>query len=233
MKSRIAIFCDFDGTISRRDIGDLFFRDFGSVPVEDAFAERLAGAISGREALVEGCRNVRFDRARFLEWLRRFEIDPYFQDFIDFSQDREFELVVVSDGLDLYIREFLARNGIARLPLYANGARVEGTALVPSFPFFNRLDCTECGNCKTSHLRRKQVEGYFTVYVGDGRSDRCPCESAHMVFAKGCLRDYCISRGIQHFQYRNFRDVEMILTETVCRRLSARGGPPAGPGAPV
>ncbi len=218
MNDRIAIFCDFDGTVCPRDVGDDFFREFGSARGEEAFLDRRAGLITGREALEENCRCVHVDRGRFVRWLSRFDLDPFFKDFLDFSHNRDIQVVILSDGLDLYIRELLDRDGLHDVPFIATGARLIGRRIEPEFPYHNRLGCQECAHCKTWHLRAKREEGYFTVYVGDGSSDQCPCENADMVFAKGRLRDYCLNRGIRHFRYANFRDVEMILTETLQRR---------------
>lgn len=221
MTARIAVFCAFDGSVCTCDIVEGFFKEFGDKRGEDALTEWRAGLLTGRQAVEEACRGLTVEPERLRSWLAGLDLDPYFRDFIDFSFSRDIDVSIVSEGLDLCIHELLGRNGLRHLPVFANRAEWRGEALNCEFPYHDRLDCRECGNCKTWHLRAKSEQGYFTVYIGEGSIDRCPCEHADMVFAKGELRDYCLNHGIRHFRYNNFRDVEMILTEKLRQRQIA------------
>jgi 2-hydroxy-3-keto-5-methylthiopentenyl-1-phosphate phosphatase len=75
------------------------------------------------------------------------------------------------------------------------------------------MDCTRCGNCKRFHLEKLKREGFTTVYIGNGYSDRCPSEHADVVLAKGELLDHCRAQEIAHIPFENFRDVERELTD--------------------
>lgn len=221
---KIAVLCDFDGTVAREDVGNLLFRTFA--PSGDAAAvvsrwER--GEISSRECLEQEAALAQCCATELHKFVQSRPLDPYFKDFHDFARQRGIEVVVLSDGLDYYIEQILIRNGLGEIEFFANQLRLEGQKMRVAFPWYNLLECTDCGCCKTHHLLRYREQGYFIVYVGDGLSDRCPCESADLVFAKGELADHCRQRNIAHVEFRNFRDVE----REVLRRLVLNGDAPS------
>jgi 2-hydroxy-3-keto-5-methylthiopentenyl-1-phosphate phosphatase len=205
---KVVVLCDFDGTVAEKDVGDLLFRRFGGPSAQDAAEEWVRGEINSRECLERQAAATSCSADELRSFAHACRLDPYFRDFHDFARRRGIEVVVLSDGLDFYIEQILARQGCGSLEFYANRLRIEGGALRVEFPWYNLRDCTECGCCKTHHLFRYRHQGYFVVYVGNGLSDRCPSENADLVFAKGELLDHCRARHIDCVEFRNFRDVE-------------------------
>lgn len=212
---RIAVISDFDGTVSKRDIGHHFFGAFieKSSDWVDLLDKWRLGLISSRECLEK---ELSFSRAD-LDDMDRFvdaeEIDPYFKDFVDFCKQRNIELLIASDGLDRYVMRFLGRHGLDSIPVRANRLISNGKRLERiEFPYFDLLDCKRCGNCKLWHLEEKRSTGAAIIYVGNGYSDRCPAEHADFVFAKGELLAHCRERNIRHVSFENFRDVEREIT---------------------
>ena len=212
---KVAIISDFDGTISRRDVGHHFFGTF--IPDRARWMELLhewrIGLISSRECLERELAWIRADREDLDTFVAREGIDPYFKDFVDFCGRHEFELLITSDGLDYYIDRLLMGNGLGFLRFNANRLILEDDALSRlEFPYYDMMGCTRCGNCKRHHLERLRGDGFYTVYVGNGCSDRCPASHADLVLAKGELADYCRQEKISHLPFENFRDVELELT---------------------
>jgi 2,3-diketo-5-methylthio-1-phosphopentane phosphatase len=211
----IAIVSDFDGTIAVRDIGHHFFRRF--IPDSGAHNELLekwkVGLISSKECLereISWIRARREDLDRFIEEER---LDPYFKDFIDYVNRRRFGFLILSDGLDYYIDAMLMKNGFGYLEFKSNHLVFDGDLMSGvEFPWYDPEVCKMCGNCKRHHVNGLKDRGLFTVYVGNGYSDRCPAETADLVFAKGELMDHCLREGLDCVEYHNFRDVEMELT---------------------
>jgi 2,3-diketo-5-methylthio-1-phosphopentane phosphatase len=213
---KIAVLCDFDGTVAQEDVGNLLFKTFAAHgDAAEVVSRWKRGEISSRECLEQEASLARCSPSELQQFVHQRSLDPYFKDFHDFARQRGIEVVVLSDGLDYYIEKILIRNGLGEIEFFANQLRIEGEKLRVGFPWHNLLECTDCGCCKTHHLFRYRQEGYFIVYVGDGLSDRCPCESADMVFAKGDLLEHCRRSNIEHVEFRNFRDVE----REVLRRL--------------
>ena len=221
---KIAVLCDFDGTVAREDVGNLLFRTFAAHgDASEVVSRWKRGEISSRECLEHEAALARCCAAELERFVQSRPLDPYFKDFHDFAHRRGIEVVVLSDGLDYYIEQILIRNGLGHIDFFANQLRIEGRELRIKFPWYNLLECTDCGCCKTHHLLRYRDRGYFIVYVGDGLSDRCPCASADLVFAKGDLLTHCRRENIEHVEFRNFRDVE----REVLKRLVLNGDSPS------
>jgi 2-hydroxy-3-keto-5-methylthiopentenyl-1-phosphate phosphatase len=213
---KVALISDFDGTISRRDVGHHFFGTF--IPDRARWLEILQqwrlGLISSRECLESEFALMRADQGDLDTFIGNEGLDPYFKDFVDFCERRSSSILITSDGLDYYVDRLLMRFGLGYLEFTANHLVVaDGALSAIEFPYYNLMDCTRCGNCKLFHLEKLKHEGFTTVYVGNGYSDRCPAEHADVVLAKGELLDHCRAQGIAHIPFENFRDVERELTD--------------------
>ena len=212
---KISILCDFDGTVAVRDVGHHLFESYvrDSGPWLDALERWKMGLISSRECLEREISLIDADRLDIDAFITREKLDPFFKDFVDFCVKRKYDILILSDGLDYYIESLLMREGLGFVPFKSNhllldGSRIEGI----EFPHYDLMDCTMCGNCKLSHLEEKRRQGYYTVYVGNGYSDRCPSSHADLVLAKGELLAHCSREEIGCVPFDNFRDVERELT---------------------
>lgn len=216
MSGRVAIICDFDGTISSRDVGHHFMGSFveDKVAWEELLGKWKLGLISSKECLEKEfswLRATREDLDRFIDGEK---IDPYFKDFADFVNRGKYEFMILSDGLDYYIDFMLMKFGLGYLDFKANHLVVSEDSLERlEFPWYNPDGCTMCANCKASHVDELKDQGYYTVYIGNGYSDRCPSEKADLVFAKDDLLSHCRQKNIECIPFGNFRDVERELTK--------------------
>ena len=216
MQKKIAILCDFDGTVASDDVGNLLFKTFNTDGGTAAVVERWhRGEISSRECLEREAEMARVCRRELDKFILERRLDPYFKDFHDFAKKRGMEVVIMSDGLDYYIETMLVRHGLGEIEFFANRLEIDGDRLKVAFPYYDLLECQDCGCCKTHHLYRYRDEGYFIIYVGDGKSDCCPCATADLVFAKGRLLEFCREKNIDHIKFRNFRDVEREVLERI------------------
>ncbi len=213
---RVAIICDFDGTVAQDDVGNLLFSTFAGNGSSDEIIRRWKrGEISSRDCLEQETSLARVDEARLTRFVSERRLDPYFKDFHDFVTKRGMEMVIMSDGLDFYIERMLFRNGLGQIEFFSNRLTITGDRLSVDFPSYDMMDCTDCGCCKTHHLMQYRDRGYYIVYVGDGLSDRCPCEAADMVFAKGDLERHCNAHKIDYISFKNFRDVEREVLKRI------------------
>jgi len=211
------VFTDFDGTITRNDIGDSMFKVFGNPEkCSEAFRETRDGKIGMTEswrrsfATVESLSPATFDS--FVEWQ---EIDAGFHRFERYCTGESIPINIVSDGFDLYIRHVLEREHLAHLPFYSNELMIDaGGTLVPVFPYTDS-ECTMCANCKRNHMLTKSGDESVIVYIGNGYSDRCPSRYADVVFAKGSLLTYCERENITYHRFETFDDVLSRFREMV------------------
>jgi 2-hydroxy-3-keto-5-methylthiopentenyl-1-phosphate phosphatase len=212
---RIAVISDFDGTITLRDVGHHFFEKF--IPDRKAHRDLLekwkVGLISSRECLLKEVAWVQADLKDLDTFIEHERLDPFFKDFVDFCNRRKLELMILSDGLDHYIDSILMRYGYGFIDFKSNHLVTDGDRITGvEFPWYLPELCDMCANCKKAHVDKLSGEGYLTVYVGNGYSDRCPSGHADMVFAKGDLLEHCRRERIDCIPFRNFRDVEREMT---------------------
>jgi 2,3-diketo-5-methylthio-1-phosphopentane phosphatase len=124
---KIAVLCDFDGTVAQDDVGNLLFRTFAAHgDAAEVVSRWERGEISSRECLEKEASLASCCADELRKFVHARTIDPYFKDFHDFARQRGIEVVVLSDGLDFYIEQILIRNGLGQIEFFANQLRLEG-----------------------------------------------------------------------------------------------------------
>ncbi|MGE5352014.1 MAG: MtnX-like HAD-IB family phosphatase [Bacteroidota bacterium] len=208
------IFIDFDGTITTRDVGEAFVNRFGDpVKIRQIVQDWIEEKITSPESwylMFDTIKTLDFEK--FLKFLEEIEIDPTFKDFVDYCRASRFEIRVLSDGFDIYIKRILEREGLGDLEVYCNRAEINEGRLKPVFPYGDE-HCRFCGNCKRNHLLSKSGDEDYIVYIGDGYSDKCPVQFCDFIFAKASLLKYCEVNRITYFPFRDFQDIRKKLEE--------------------
>jgi 2-hydroxy-3-keto-5-methylthiopentenyl-1-phosphate phosphatase len=202
-------FIDFDGTISNPDIGEALFLRFGdSDSVQYSINEWIGKKINSVRLWELLCASVgQFDENNFERFLDEMEMDPGFLEFIEFCNRENFQIRILSDGFDYYIKRFLARRGVERLEVYSNSLIIDNrNKLIPSFPFRDE-DCDCCANCKRNHILNFSGDDDYTFYIGDGLTDTCPAQFCDYIFAKDSLLRFCEISRITYFPYKTFNDI--------------------------
>lgn len=220
----VRVFIDFDGTITREDVGDAMFERFGGERCRTIVAEYRQGQLSAVDCFrreSEACGIVEIDSLNM--FLDRCEIDRTFIDFVSFCDLNGLVSCILSDGMDYYIRWILERHGLGHVQTFSNVLRFEETGeqgkarFRPEFPYRDEV-CDRCACCKRNHLATLSADDDIIVYVGEGYSDRCPAGYADIVFAKDELLTYCQSANISFFEYVTFADI----TERLGKLLSQK-----------
>jgi 2-hydroxy-3-keto-5-methylthiopentenyl-1-phosphate phosphatase len=139
------------------------------------------------------------------------ELDPGFPDFVAWCEARGLPLSIVSDGVDAFIAQILARHGLDRLPVTAN--RLTGAAGRRGLEHPPRpVDCESgAGVCKCAAAATDDSD--IVVFVGDGRSDFCVATRADILFAKGALAAYATAQGKAYYSFDTFHDVRHALAQ--------------------
>ena len=220
----IRTFIDFDGTISRKDVGDLLFETFGGRTCLELVEQYRAGTLTATECFRRECEACGEVEPQSLDaFLDGQEIDSTFAGFVEFCEERRVGCTILSDGMGYYIARILNNNGLGRVPFFANTLEllpVDGTSRVrfrPSFPYRDE-NCERCACCKRNHILTLSADDDIIVYVGEGYSDRCPAQYADVVFAKDELMEYCRASGIPFVSYRTFGDITKRLAKMIDRK---------------
>ena len=222
--------CDFDGTITCEDLGVATMQRFAHGDwwsLELAWRNREIDTVTCMQrqfAMVEA------SEAELRTFYQQAPVDEGFVPFVQACRRAGVDVVVLSDGLDLYIHIVLARLGLADLPCHANHAWFEAGRLRLAFPHRSRDDA-QCGNCKRSHVDRLAAHYAKVAYVGDGFSDRCVVEHARPVFAKSHLAEYCQAHALAFTAFTSFAD---LLSVPAALATATPGPPPrSGPSVEV
>lgn len=214
------IFLDFDGTITKNDVGEEIFKKFLKDEIVDVIVDQLLnGKISARECWEKLCSSTSgIKKSEFDEFIYSQQVDLTVHRFVEYCQAKNYELFILSDGFDYYIEMILKREKLNHLKYYSNRLLFsdEGS-LVPSFPFYNS-DCKCSANNKKNHIIENSSEEDFTVFVGDGISDNDAIQYVDFIFAKSDLLKYCEAQRITYFPFKNFDDVISRLDELSAKK---------------
>lgn len=215
INGRFKIFLDFDGTITKNDVGEEIFRKFLDKDIVNEIVENLlSDRISSRECWEKLCDAASSIQKNDLDdFILSQEVEPTLHRFIEFCGSNNLELFVLSDGFDYYISKILSRENLNHLKVYSNKLTLNNNGkLLPSFPYYN-ADCQSTANCKRNHIIENSGDEDYTVFIGDGNSDKDPIQYVDFIFAKDDLLKFCEAKRITYFPFKNFDDVIERLNE--------------------
>lgn len=201
-------FCDFDGTIATADVGYHLMTHFSRHDNADINERWLKRDIGARECLEIEASRIEATLEQMLTHAEQFTIDPAFGKFVEGAESRGEKVIVLSDGMDYYIKHLLAREGLDHLELHTNQGSFDGATLSVNFPYND--GCGTCGACKAARIREITARENFSgkrIFIGDGYSDICAIEEADLLFAKSYLQGYCQEENIPHQSFETFADI--------------------------
>jgi 2,3-diketo-5-methylthio-1-phosphopentane phosphatase/HAD superfamily hydrolase (TIGR01509 family) len=210
------ILCDFDGTISLRDMGYILLNRFSSGDWEAIDRDFCEGKIGSKEAYSRIAKIITGDEESVLDFVRNHsDLDPHFVSFYRYCREQGIDVKIVSDGLDFYIKTLLELHHLSEIPFYANCTRFHsGDGMEFSFPFASE-ECGLCGTCKKKLVQIHRNEYDSILFIGNGLSDRCGAGEADFVFAKGSLYHYCIQQDVTCHYFENFHEILSDLKKRI------------------
>ncbi|MEW6616025.1 MAG: HAD-IB family phosphatase [Thermodesulfobacteriota bacterium] len=210
------VLCDFDGTITKEDVGYDFLNRFTRESWEDIDRDYRAGKIGSRDAYARIARLIVGTEEEMVDFIcHHSTLDPYFKEFYNSCKDKEIDFKIVSDGFGLYINALLNYHNISDIEYFANRIIFKGKDSIEiEFPFYNP-ECGSCGNCKRTILKRFRGQYDHIIFIGNGLSDKCIAEEADEVYAKDTLYSHCIEKIIPCWNYSNFSDAKKILSKGI------------------
>jgi HAD superfamily phosphoserine phosphatase-like hydrolase len=216
----LAIFVDYDGTITNVDTFDLLVRSSaGDGPWDAIEADIANGTCTLRRALERQAALIHMPpEEAFALVEREAHIDPSFLAFVDAAKAAGSEVTVVSSGLRQMIEPRLHRLGV-QVPIVANDVTFDPAGWRLSF-----VDESDNGHDKAARVRAAHKAGKPTVYIGDGISDFEAALAADTRFAKKgrALERHCNERGIACTSFTTFDEVGRAMFGAT---LFSRPGP--------
>jgi len=209
-KEKISFFCDFDGTITKKDVSIAVLDKFTNKEWRNSLRTIVGGNIGSKDIykLVKGKLKGTLDDMK--KFVREFiEVEDGFLDFIEFLRRNSVDIQILSDGFSFYIQELLEKFNL-NLNFYASDLVYDEEKKIFDFSFQNGSDfCSLCATCKLKVMKKNN--NFFRVFIGNGISDRCAVEEAEVVFAKSRLKQICFIKGLDFFQFESFHDILRVL----------------------
>jgi len=204
--------CDFDGTITEEDISFLLLDAFAQGDWRRLLRKYKEGRTSVGEFNTRAFAMVKADKDRLLEALEgKVKVRAGFHGLVNYCLQQGFRLVIVSNGVDFYIKAVLKDLGLKDLEVHAAQASFhpEGMKVQYVGPDGKRLE----DGFKEAYIRSFLKLGYRVIYIGNGDSDVAPAKHAHHVFATGDLLAYNKENNLHFRPFNDFRDVVRDLEQ--------------------
>jgi 2,3-diketo-5-methylthio-1-phosphopentane phosphatase len=207
-------------TISKVDVGDSIFRKFADKEkVDIVIAKLLKDKISAKQSWLSLCDIAgNLNKDMFDKFINSIEIDQTFHKLVDYCKVNNIELFILSDGFDYYINRILEKENISSLKIYSNKLTFDISGrLKPEFPYLDE-NCTTSANCKRNHIINHSSDEDYTIFIGDGNSDKFTAEYCDFIFAKDDLLKYCERERITYFPFNDFNDVIVRIDQLASKK---------------
>jgi len=212
MNDITSIYCDFDGTITKKDTVNTFFENFASKKWIEYEQLWIDGKITSQENAIKQVALLKnITQKEIDEYISNIEIDDYFLEFLDFIKSKNVKFTILSDGFDLFIQKTLEKYNINDVLFYANHLIYENNTFKIEFPYHNKNCDIGAGMCKCEKVNEKNF-----CYIGDGTSDLCIARKSNLLFATKNLQKYCKINKLEHHAFTTFKDILAWFKKNDC-----------------
>src|ERR1035438_5929835 len=137
-----------------------------TIIIDDLLNDR----ISAKQSWIELCNSIeKVDVSILNDFIYKMEVDPGLHNIVRFCEDRNIQILVLSDGFDYYIDMILTREKLNGLKYFSNHLIISPqNKLIPDFPYYDPL-CQYSANCKRNHKKKNSRDEVFIIYMGEGK----------------------------------------------------------------
>jgi len=202
---RLHVFTDFDGTITDRDSLVFLIERLGGGRrhLETAARRQRDGRLSLRREIESNMRTIRAPWNEAIALLRaHVHLDPAFPACAAWCATHGVPLTVLSGGFAEIVALYLDAATFPGVDVFANTLHPDERGWRCVF-----RDRSDAGHDKAEAVREARRQGRYTIFVGDGISDREAAAVADEVFAKPPLAAWCRQQAIPCREIRSFADV--------------------------
>jgi 2-hydroxy-3-keto-5-methylthiopentenyl-1-phosphate phosphatase len=205
---KIAVQCDFDGTVTEEDVSFLLLDTFVGRKWKEMLQEYMTGKIPVGTFNRRVFAMVKANRQTMLDVIfnsDRVKIRPGFRELLDYCNQNDYKFVIVSNGLIFYIEAMLENLGVDDIEVFAaqNQFSPDGMKVRYIGPDGSEMEA----GFKEAYTGLLAKKGYDVVYVGNGVSDIYPSRRAVQVFATGDLLEKCREENLACTPFNDFYDV--------------------------
>ena len=203
--------CDFDDTITVGIVSLSLMQAFSDNRQWELIeANYSSGLISVEESNRQLFAHMNTDSQKIQDYVTNVvQIRPGFLSFVEFCSANNIKLVIVSSGLDIYIKPILQNLGLSDLELRSGVTSCTSQGISVAYLGPNGEKIGE--GFKLAWFRHYSNYRRPLVYIGDSESDLPSALEADHVIARSELKELLVSRGIPHESFDTFYDVQKHL----------------------
>lgn len=209
-KKKILVQCDFDGTITEKDVSILLLDAFAEGDWQAVNKDYMDGKITVGKFNETVFGMVKASKEVMLDYIKdRAIIREGFQNFVVVCEEMGIRIVIVSNGLDFYIKKILKDHKLGKIEYHAAETRFHPDGLKVKY-------IGPDGTIVDSGFKDKYVDyhlqaGYQVIYIGDGTSDLSAARNCHQVFATENLLGHCRRTGLDCIPFSSFVEITQVL----------------------
>ncbi|MCK4863304.1 MAG: HAD-IB family phosphatase [Dehalococcoidales bacterium] len=205
---KIAVQCDFDGTVTEEDVSFLLLDTYVGPRWREYLIEYTEGRIPVGTFNKKVFGMMKADRQTMTELVlnsERVKIRPGFHEMLEYCSQKDFKVVIVSNGLIFYIEAILKYLGVDGIEVHAaeNHFSPDGMTVRYVGPDGAEMEV----GYKEAYTESLQKRGYDVIYIGNGASDVHPARRSIHTFATTDLLEKCREEDIDCTPFTDFRDV--------------------------
>lgn len=210
MDKRFIIQIDFDGTITEKDVSTILLDHFAQGEWRQLLTQYRNGQLTVDQLNIQAFSMVKASKEALIQTARKeATIRNGFPQLVSYVRENNIPMVIVSYGLDIYIRALLRDQNADSFPFHAAQTQYhpQGWRLHYTDPEGKPLK----GNMKEKHTLNFIRQGYKVIYIGNGKSDINPLHHAFLGFATGKLARYCQKKNLDCLPFDDFFEVMKVL----------------------
>lgn len=209
----IAVFCDFDGTITEKDNIINIMKEFAPPEWDEIKNKILSQQISIQEGVGKMFSllpsSLKEDIIKFT--LENGKIRTGFQEFVDYLKKENIPLYIVSGGIDFFVQPVLEKYGPFDA-IYCNGSDFSGETIKILWPYSCDDECeNSCGCCKPSIMRKLEAGDTYNIVIGDSVTDLEAAKQADLVIARDLLQEKSKEMNLNYHEFETFYECIEIL----------------------
>lgn len=203
MARPLAVFCDFDGTITERDMVVSICERFCPPAWKDVARDILARKKTLKDGVAELFAMIPSSKKDAVIAYAH-EVVRYragFEEFLTFCRTNGLKFTVCSGGIDFFIRPLLA-------PFQDRIDRIVDIPSDFSGKFIALKHTNACeteGTCKLKVMQ--EYPESFSILIGDSITDLHGARSANRVYARDKLKTYLDEEKIAYHSFETFHDI--------------------------
>ncbi len=209
----LTVQCEFDGAITEDDVGTAIKELFASDGWKSIQEDYEAGKYSVEESSARQYALVSADEETIKDFVLSVVVVRYdFDQFVNYCRGEGVRLVVVSSGLDLYIRPTMEMLGFDDIDMYSGRAAFTGSEGI-RVEYADPSGAAIARGLKEAYAKRFRSQGDTLIYVGSDLSDVGAAQEADFVIARSRLAERLDELGQPHYTFETFGDVGRSVIE--------------------